>query len=290
MVMNKKHQLINPTSREISEPSKHKSSKKGQQKNIEFRINSPTIFNIEVRENLPTNPIPEIQLNKLPSIPSSHNLHHSESDVTKFSSSINKNFLFTIENRSKDIQDLSNSFTNEEIRSKARKKMTEIPKKLGLLDHARKNTYVKTPVSMKHLPKLKKSPDYGNNFMELIINTYCKKKEQAAYKKGEFGLGTLVTNEEFYSIIHSLEECSGSRTSRTVTKSALDYYSNSRSSSPVPEEKNMLGKAENEFKVNGLIGKNKGNGKIIRRKASAIQIASQNIINPKSQVMRDKRK
>lgn len=290
MVMNKRHQSISSTNQAIPEPPRHKTFKKNPQKSTEFRINSSPKFNSEVPENFPKIIIPEIHLNKLPPIPNQPNLHHSDSEVLKLSANINKNLLFTIENPPKDMQDLSNSFNKEEIRSKARKKMTEVPKKIGLLEHARKNTYIKTPVNMRHLPKVKKSPDYGNHFMELIINTYCKSKEQPAYKKGDFGLGTQVTNEEFYSIINALEDCSGSRTSRTVTKSALDCYSNSPSSSPVADDRLASNKPENVPKTSRVLLNKKENVKVIKRNPSAFQIASQSIINPRPQILKGKGK
>ena len=221
-------------SKEASEFSKLYVFKKGQLRNLESRLNSPIKYTTEDPENFRTGSLPEIHINKLlPDLAPPRFLHHSESEGLNLPvNTINKHHLFNFENTTKEIMDTSKSFTKEEIRANARKKLTEMPKKLSFMSHARKNTSVKTPTSMKSLPKLKKAPEYGSYFMELVLNTYCKKNEQIKQKKAEFGLGTFVTIEEFSSLINVLEDYPGSKTSRLATNSALDYYPYSKCSTP----------------------------------------------------------
>lgn len=270
-------------SKEPSEFSKHYVFKKGQLRNLESRLNSAIKYTTDDPENLHTKSFPEIHINKLlPELNPPRLLHHSESEGLKFAvNNMNKHHLFTYDNLSKDIVDSSKSFSKEEVRAKGRKKFTEVPKKLSLIEHARKSTYIKTPTSMKTLPKLKKTPDYGNYFMELVLNTYCKKNEQIKQKKAEFGLGTLVTCEEFSSLISILEEYPGSRTSRLITNSALDYYPRSKCSTPNVEETKLPVNPSNGLKLIKNASKKLAKNSIRIKKTLALPATLHPIATPK---------
>ena len=62
-----------------------------------------------------------------------------------------------------------------------------------------------TVESQKFLPKLtphNKKPKYGNDFMELVLKTYCKQPEiEAKYPQKEFGIWPSLSCEEFSKII-----------------------------------------------------------------------------------------
>jgi hypothetical protein len=168
----------------------------------------------------------------------------SESEIMKIPSSSHKNFndFFPI-----DPLELSRSFSKEDL-VKSKKKMTDIPKRSSLLEPLRKSTFAKTPTNMKPSPKARKNQNYGNDFMELVLNTCCKKDLLNQNKMGEFGLGTLVTCEEFSNFINKADEFNGRQNIRAAARSMIDDYF-SRNPSPYPE----LKKKESVLKSKGVV-------------------------------------
>lgn len=60
---------------------------------------------------------------------------------------------------------------------------------------------------MKSLPKISRARKlgYGNDFIELVMNTYCKNKESYVDRSGDFGLACNITSEEFSNFLSNAD-------------------------------------------------------------------------------------
>lgn len=240
-------------SAEYSEFSEFYLFKRGQLRNLDSNLNSP------IRYIAPEFDYEEINLDDGPYLNNKDSTQDSlklkrisDSENFNFYSNSHKNYNLK-ESLYSELHELSRSFSKEDVSKIKMKKFTEAPKRVTLTEHLRKSAFAKTPNNVKSLPKLKSNQKYGNYFMELVLNTYCKKDLRNQNKLGEFGLGTMVTCEEFSNFISKVDGPNAKGTLRAAARSMIDEYF-SRNPSPCPdyvERKKSVTKIGNLVKTAG---------------------------------------
>jgi hypothetical protein len=86
--------------------------------------------------------------------------------------------------------------------------------------------------------KIEKDPLYDDNFIELVLKTYCKDpKLEPKYSKKEFGIGSILSSEEFSNLISKLDlkesfRPKNSKPSKLIVKPILEESYSSMTSTP----------------------------------------------------------
>ena len=112
--------------------------------------------------------------------------------------------------------------------------------------------------SVKNLPKLTKPPKkaaYNNDFMELVMKTYCKKLSiNSDYFPDEFGMQNSLSSEEFS---HFLSTVYPLRDGTMKGRSTIRPIREDHSTDSLPKDDTNLRKLEFQFVKNILLNRQK---------------------------------
>lgn len=131
--------------------------------------------------------------------------------------------------------------------------------------------------SFKTLPKLSRARKlgYGNNFIELVMNTYCKNKESFTDRSADFGLASNITSEEFTNFL-SKADIPKDLQGKLSEKVIVEESDGSKSLSPVE----LFPKRLFEFQfVNNILAKRKELISSLKKKKKNREPSGQKILS-----------